>query len=265
MQSVIGSPHSLLCSPDGTCIFITTSSLLGEVIGVKACHVASFGVSRGFELDLSNETIFQPQITSFVTRSNAYLAFSSPGSKTLRSVKLQVTNKSRDLSFRASTSSVGSSASAPEKTPTQHNCLLDCFQDVWSRYPIVAAISRASPALSEAPHSISFVTSDPGKPYARYISDMIEHFQVTTQKPTNGLLTRTKVFAVSDLSEVLNGSTLPVSSFPAGRWLIELLCLIPLHLAVTDGNAFIPLKDGVRSSEFERDLLGKNHRQVADA
>ncbi len=55
-----------------------------------------------------------------------------------------------------------------------------------------------------------------------------------------------------------------VSSFKAGEWLVDLLCLIPIHIAVTRDNRFIPLRDGIWSAEVERDLLGATVDQIVD-
>lgn len=255
-----------MSSPDGTCIFLTTVAPSGEVIGVKACHSASFGISSGFDLDLAPVTVYNPQLTSFVTRSNAYLVFSSPGSTHLYTMKVQVTTTSSDFSIKEQFSSARKSAASGSynKQAPKHNSLLDCHADVWGRYPVAATISRASPLVQIQVPSICFVTSQYEKPFASYFRDMIRDFEVLTKKPTGGLLGITKVSAMQDKASILSGKYPHVSTFPAGLWLIELLCLIPLHLAVADGNAFVPLKDGVRSSDFERALLGLNHVQVAD-
>jgi hypothetical protein len=47
-----------------------------------------------------------------------------------------------------------------------------------------------------------------------------------------------------------------VSKFRAGECLVDILCLIPIHIAVTRENRFISLKDGVYSTKLEKSLLG---------
>lgn len=254
-----------MSSPDGSCIFLTTVAPSGEIIGAKACHEASFGTSSGFELDLAGVTIFRPQITSFVNRSNAYFVFSSPGSAHLHTLKIQVITKSSDFAIREQFSPAKQSLASETGTlPSKHNSLLDCYADVWGRYPVAPTISRASPVVHSQPPSICFVSSQHERPFAAYFRDMIRNFELSTKKPTRGFLGAIKVSATRDASSILSRISPHVSTFPAGLWLIELLCLIPLHLAIADGNAFVPLKDGVRSSDFERALLGLNHVQVAD-
>jgi len=252
-------------SPDGTCVFLTTFAPSGDIIEVKAYHSASFGISSGFELDLAGMTVCNPQLTSFVIRSNAYLVFSTPGSAHLHTIKVQVITKSSDYAIKAQYSAFKrSSASDTGRQAPKHNCLLDCHADVWGRYPVAATISRASPVVHNELPSICFVSSQHRKPFASYFRTMAQNFELQTNKPTGGLLGITEVTAIQDKVSILSGKHPAVSTVPAGRWLIELLCLIPLHLAVADGNAFVPLKDGVRSSDFERAILGLNHVQVAD-
>ncbi|KDN38013.1 hypothetical protein RSAG8_09786, partial [Rhizoctonia solani AG-8 WAC10335] len=55
------------------------------------------------------------------------------------------------------------------------------------------------------------------------------------------------------------------SEFKLGSFIVELLCLIPLHLAVTRENRFIPLKDGVWDPDYERSLLGADVPAIIDA
>ena len=57
----------------------------------------------------------------------------------------------------------------------------------------------------------------------------------------------------------------PVSRFRAGEWLADLLCLIPIHIAITHENRFVPLKDGVVSAELEKSLLGAEVNKIVDS
>ena len=66
-----------------------------------------------------------------------------------------------------------------------------------------------------------------------------------------------------------NGSSLVhiglVSRFRAGEWLADLLCLIPIHIAITQENRFVPLKDGVVSAQLEKSLLGAEVNKIVDS
>jgi hypothetical protein len=57
----------------------------------------------------------------------------------------------------------------------------------------------------------------------------------------------------------------PVSRFRAGEWLADLLCLIPIHIAIVHENKFVPLKDGVVSAELEKSLLGAEVNKIVDS
>ncbi|EUC59552.1 hypothetical protein RSOL_318710, partial [Rhizoctonia solani AG-3 Rhs1AP] len=74
-------------------------------------------------------------------------------------------------------------------------------------------------------------------------------------KPTDG-----KLFAIdvgwSSEPPVITLQRSLDSKFHFGEFIVKLLCLIPIHLAVTKENCFIPLKDGVLNPTFERKLLG---------
>jgi hypothetical protein len=55
-----------------------------------------------------------------------------------------------------------------------------------------------------------------------------------------------------------------ITCFRAGEWLVDFFCLIPIHLAITKENNFIPLKDGVLSAGLETSLLGADVGRIVD-
>ena len=55
-----------------------------------------------------------------------------------------------------------------------------------------------------------------------------------------------------------------VSRYRIGEWLVDLLCLIPIQIAVCRENIFVPLADGVLSSDLERSLLGAEVSKIVD-
>ncbi|EGO18970.1 hypothetical protein SERLADRAFT_358709, partial [Serpula lacrymans var. lacrymans S7.9] len=97
---------------------------------------------------------------------------------------------------------------------------------------------------------------------------MIITFERTTRKPTGD---RLKTIIVSSMlsstfyDELSQGIKGEFSQFRAGEWLVDLLCLIPIHLAITKENRFVPLKDGVSSVELEKSLLGAEVGRIVDA
>jgi hypothetical protein len=90
---------------------------------------------------------------------------------------------------------------------------------------------------------------------------MTREFERKTRKPT-GKLSEISVTAVQWSEQY---DTNELSSLDAGDWLVGLFCLIPIHIAITGSNRFIPLKDGVISSTFEQTLLGASVAEISEA
>lgn len=55
-----------------------------------------------------------------------------------------------------------------------------------------------------------------------------------------------------------------MSRYRVGEWLVDFLCLIPIHIAVCRENRFVPLVNGVLSAEVERSLLGAEISQIVN-
>ncbi len=97
---------------------------------------------------------------------------------------------------------------------------------------------------------------------------MITAFEKTSHKPTGDELKSIVVSArtfPSFTQQFLSSPDWPVSRFRAGKWLADLLCLIPIHIAITHGNRFVPLKDGVVSAQLEKSLLGAEVNRIVDS
>ncbi len=97
---------------------------------------------------------------------------------------------------------------------------------------------------------------------------MIHSFRKTSRKPTDDVLKGIAVSAwtfTSFARTYLSGSEWTVSRFRAGEWLANLLCLIPIHIAVAQENRFVPLKDGVMSAQLETTLLGAEVNRIVDS
>lgn len=92
---------------------------------------------------------------------------------------------------------------------------------------------------------------------------MVEDFERISGKPTQQKLTRIIIDA-SPFDDV--GFRVPSTShYKAGEWIAELLCLIPIHIAVTLENRFVPLKDGVLNSDLEKELLGAKVSRIINS
>ncbi len=184
----------------------------------------------------------------------------------VKSVVIDITRKVTEFMFKEKASRNPSSNSAHH---TINNCLLDCHAEIWTRFPIVAAIGRQTITSSSErlQKSLTFVTENHTRPFSTYFSDLIQRFERATKKPTGDELRRIEVYA-GDFSlfkcKVLQSSDWNVSRYLVGEWLADLLCLIPIHVAVCRENRFIPLADGVLSPELERSLLGAEVNKIVD-
>ena len=135
---------------------------------------------------------------------------------------------------------------------------------VWTRFPVNAAIVKETIATAiHQPRSILFVSNASSSAFAPYFDTMVWRFEYKTRKPTKNLLKQIIIRASQEWEHA--SSEIPTSEFQTGDWLVGLFCLIPLHLAVTRSNRFIPLRDGVDSPEFEHSLLGANVAQISEA
>ena len=112
-----------------------------------------------------------------------------------------------------------------------------------------------------------FITTTPAQPFTSYFSDLIQGFVKTTRKPTGDELRSIKVSATTFESFRTKTTVDPnwnVSRYRVGEWLVDLLCLIPIHIAVCRANRFIPLLDGFFSAELESPLLGAEVNEIVD-
>jgi hypothetical protein len=135
---------------------------------------------------------------------------------------------------------------------------------VWTRFPVNAAIVKTTVATAlRRPRSVLFVSSAASDAFAPYFNNMIRNFEYQTRKSMKDVLKETIVRGSQDWKA--SSPNIPTSELQIGDWLVGLFCLIPIHLAITRSNRFIPLKDGVDSPQFEHSLLGANVAQISEA
>jgi hypothetical protein len=115
--------------------------------------------------------------------------------------------------------------------------------------------------------SITFIAENHSQHFDSYFSELIQTFERTTRKPTGDELRCIKV-STSQFGSFQNTIVLDpdweVSRYRVGEWLVDLLCLIPIHIAVCRENRFVPLADGVLSADLERSLLGAPVNKIVD-
>ena len=187
-------------------------------------------------------------------------------SGSVRSIAIKITKKRTEFMFKENGNKNGSNNRTHR---TLSNSLLDCHAEVWSRFPVVPSVKRRTMISSSERQEkrITFIAENHSQPFESYFSDLIQTFERTTRKPTGDELRRIKVSAKGFSTfrdEVIMNLSWEVSRYLVGEWLVELLCLIPIQIAVCRENRFVPLADGVLSSDLERSLLGAEVSKIVD-
>jgi hypothetical protein len=224
-------PTSIFSAPDGSCLFCIEPH--GHGFQIRAFHWASFGKDReGVVLDLPYAFASAFSITSLSQRSTVHLVCLSPTLGECDSVAFKITRKTTEFMFRAQGGDVSHTLQK-----TMHNSLMDCFSDVWTRFPVVPAIQRMTISSSgRKPPAVLFVSDRDHEQFSPYFRNLIRSFEASTRKPTNGLLDTITVTAKPPGSIGSDDLFSNVSEFKGGEWLVELFCLLPIHIAVTGSN-----------------------------
>ena len=259
-------PIDVHSSPDGSCFLVVTSD--GASTSIVAYHWSAFGSTDGMPLPIADWAGHSNLvISSLVRRSAVYLLKLDLSTHTCSSVALDITRKVTEFMFREKD---GRGALSRDAHLTAHNCVMDCHADVWRRFPVVPAVQRAIISSSDRRRrSILFVTDRDHTCYKPHFADMIETFERASKKPTGDRLSMLHISATTFDSFVANFSPdaewNDASIFNIGEWVVDLLCLIPIHLALARDNRFVPLKDGVYSVEVEKSLLGAEINRIVDS
>ncbi|KAH9047481.1 hypothetical protein EDB83DRAFT_2317547 [Lactarius deliciosus] len=233
---------------------------------LTAYHWETFGSTTGIALDVPKFPLRDAVLTSLVGRGRVFLLGLDVDSSSVKSIAIDITKKLTEFMFKENGSR---NASNNKARHTLHNSLLDCHAEVWSRYPVLAAVRRRTvTSLSERKQkSLTFITEDDSRPFNAYFSDLIQTFERTTRKPTGDELRRIKVSAEQFgvfRNKVALDPDWDVSRYRVGEWLVDVFCLIPIHIAVCRENRFVPLANGVLSSDLERTLLGAEVNKIVD-
>ncbi|CAE6448596.1 unnamed protein product, partial [Rhizoctonia solani] len=249
-------------APDGSCLLVAIadggSSTAHQLL---AFHWASFGTNKkGIKSATLLPCDSYRAVTRFEGRGRVHVVSFTGGTRTIASTVLQITQKATEFSFRSDREQSRRTA-----TETVNNSLIDCHLEVWTRFPVVPAVARNTlAAVNRQPRQLNFVSPTKLDEVEGYFTRMISTFETTTRKPMGGTLAAIEVKSAS-MDEIGRCAAHQISEFKLGSFIVELLCLIPLHLAVTRENRFIPLKDGVWDPDYERSLLGADVPAIVDA
>ena len=260
------APSDVHSTTDGSCLLVSHDH--GSELRITAYHWDSFGSSEGIKLDIPHLPVGEPfVVTSLLPRTAVHLLSLDLSNRCLQSYALDITRRMTEFTFRPERSGRSSDGS---KHTTAHNSVIDCHSEVWTRFPVRAAVQREtiSSASLRIAKSLVFITDRDFDKFAPYFTRMIHHFERTSKKPTGGILKSIKVSAKpfsAFVQELCGTRQWNASQYRAGEWIVDLLCLIPIHIAVTKENRFIPLKDGVYSPELEKSLLGAEVNRIVDS
>ncbi|KAG8899893.1 hypothetical protein FRC00_000733 [Tulasnella sp. 408] len=255
-------PLYVRSSPDGAALLVVEGTQTGPKL-LRVFHRASFGSNEnGIVKDLPESFNVTSNfcVSSTGERSKAFLMAFDVAHQRIISSALEISRKETEYQFRAK----DEANNTAKETTTVHNSLINCFFEVWERFPVAAAIQRQT--VSEAgrePPRVTFVSLLGSYSFKGYFKRMVQDFERRSRKPTEQRLTRIVVDS-SPFDEV-SGEVLSTSQYKAGEWIAELLCLIPIHIAVTMENRFVPLKDGVLDSALERQLLGAEVSKIINS
>jgi hypothetical protein len=258
-------PRAIYSSPDGSCVLVVQEK--DGVSTLTAYHWSSFASTDGISVALPDFPVDlnAALLTSIIDRNNVHLIGLDLESRCCRSVVLEITHKSAEFAFRERRSS----APSGHGKHTVPNCLIDCHTDVWTRFPVVPGVKRTITSFSRRQQkTLVFITDSDGCHISSRFSDLIHAFEGASQKPTCDELRNISVSArtfPSFAQQFLSSSDWPVSRFGAGEWLTDLLCLIPIRIATTHDNGFVPVKDGVVSPQLEKSLLGAGVSKIVDS
>ena len=259
-------PRAIYSSPDGSCVLAVQEE--DGVSTLTAYHWSTFASTNGIYITLPNFPVDlnAALLTSIVDRNNIHLIGLDLESRSCRSVILGITRKATEFTFQERRSK----APSGNRIQTVHNCLIDCHADVWALFPVVPAVKRRTIMSSgeRQQKNLVFVTDVDGRPFSSYFSDLIHAFERASHKPTGDELSGISVSACTFsffAQQFLSSPDGAVSRFWAGEWLADLLCLIPIHISITHGNRFIPLKDGVVSAQLEKSLLRAEVNEIVDS
>lgn len=258
-------PSAIYSSPDGSCLLVAHPIDAGTHF--TAYHWSTFGSTPGISLGILDIPLPHAAVLTSFNRRSIHLVHLDTETNRCLSVTLDITRKITEFMFKEK----GARSNLQGDTDsTIHNCLIDCHTEVWTRFPVIPAVRRQtiSSRSERQKKTLLFVTNYDHHRFAPRFGDMIEAFERATRKPTGNELRGILVSAVTFdnwIAGILSGARREATRFRAGEWLVDFLCLIPIHIAITKENRFIPLKDGVSSAELEKSLLGAEVGRIVDS
>lgn len=259
-------PSAIYPSTDGSHLLVLHSEDTKPLL--TAYHLATFGATGGIPLAIPDFKLDGAVLTSMLSRGRAFLLSLDTDTQCVNSVAIDFAGKVAEVLIQDNGNGSNNEVRTLART-AQHNVLLDCYKEVWEQFPVIPAVKgrTSTSSVERQPRSLTFVTGDPIQPFTSHFSNLVQGFVRTTNKPTGNELRGIKVSAVdfdSFRTETVFEPNWNSTRYHVGEWLVDLFCLVPIHIAVCRDNQFVPLANGVNSPEFERSLLGAGVNQIVD-
>jgi hypothetical protein len=216
---------------------------------VRVFHLASFGQTDG--IALTNHLPLRGQLALATIKGSEYPHLISYHQGKAHSMLLKISSKTGEYSFQA--------PEVPfEADSIGHSPLIHCLYEVWTRYPIAAAVEHHRQYCSKKGAQIHFTVSQHHGYFVQHLKNDISDFIRKSQKPASDRLLSVSVTASSswDLEDL--------SEFKFGDWLVGLFCLIPVQIAITQNGQLISLKDGIRTGDFQDEIAGVDVESIAN-
>ncbi|KDN34398.1 hypothetical protein RSAG8_12515, partial [Rhizoctonia solani AG-8 WAC10335] len=252
-----------VCStPDGSCLLVVMGGALPvDPHRLLAFHWDTSGLEdhlEGIEASDLPPSETPCVVTRFHGKGRTHVVSFLPTDKLVKSTSLQVKQKTTEFAIRSEKEGLPTGG-----IQTANNALIDCHLEVWTRFPVVPTITRITPfPISRKPHQLVFVSPIALPRTIAYFERMISTLRRTTHKPVDWALTSTMVSSTKAISTDLLES---LSEFKLGSFIVELICMIPIHIAATMDNKFMPLKDGVWDPDYESSLVGSTIEEINES
>ncbi|KAG8926964.1 hypothetical protein FRC01_008175 [Tulasnella sp. 417] len=256
-------PVMMQSSPDGSALVLVERTQDNQDWQTRVFHQATFGENtEGFTIPLPGfHDAAQFAISSLGRRSNVYLVAHSPSNACLLFAALRISRIEAEYLFREKRGK----PTGLQCVTTVHNSLVDCFSEVWDRFPVIPAISREFTTCRPPMRLtvVEYTSRSTLHRFPRYFNEMVRDFTRRSPKPVGGCLEgiEVEVKSASDF-QVLDSLMEPCR---AGEWFVEVICLIPVHIAITRQNRFVPLKDGRFREDINNKLLGLEVPEIIDS
>jgi hypothetical protein len=264
--------RAIYSAPDGLSVVVVHDENGKRVITAYPWFELEYGYTCGISVTLPDLPVdFDTALlTSIVNRKKIQIVGLDLHTQSCRSVALDITFQN-STDFETCRNFTSQEIWAPRHDmQTVHNCLIDCHRDVWIRFPVVAPVKHQTITSSSQRRqkTLVFVTDAHRRPFSAYFCNLIFSFEKFSRKQTDHELESIAVSALpfptwTDMC--LSNPDWPVSCFRVGEWLAALLCLIPIHVAITQENKFVPLKDGVLSLDLEKSLFGADVNRIVES